>query len=81
GGFKPEVWKLIKKTGMNVESVKSAFRKYENGEFNIVNIYREIFSAISEQTFPPLPSQSKYLKWSAPWQATEVPQSVLNSGC
>ena len=65
----------------NVESIKSGFAKYEDTEFNIVNIYREIFSAISEQTFPPLPSESRFIEWSAPSQATEITQDMLNSGC
>ncbi|WP_085899886.1 hypothetical protein [Kiloniella majae] len=65
----------------NVASIRLAFAKYEKTEFNIVNIYREIFSAISDKTFPPLPSESRFIEWSAPSQATKITQEMLNSSC
>ncbi|WP_421783740.1 hypothetical protein [Kiloniella litopenaei] len=65
----------------NLETIKETFEKAQSKQFNIVNLYRYILSDISEQTFPALSNEAKYLKWSAPSQATEITPDMLNAGC
>mgnify|MGYP000299188905 CR=1 FL=1 len=65
----------------NVPEIREAFSKHNNSDFNLVNIYRVIVSAISNQKLDPLPSKAKFLRWSTPSDAVTISKDMLSNEC
>lgn len=65
----------------NVPEIQAAFAKNKGPSFNLVNIYRLIFSSISDASIAPLASESKFLQWFSPPTVTEVSADMLSKDC
>lgn len=65
----------------NVPVVREAFAKHKNTEFNLVNIYRIIFSSLSKHDFAPLQSKATFLRWSDPSDAVKISKGSFLDSC
>lgn len=65
----------------NIPDVQNEFALQASSEFNLTNIYRIVFSALSEAEIPSLPNLNTFINWYAPSEKTEIPSSQFDVEC
>lgn len=65
----------------NVPEIQKAFARNKDPSFNLVNIYRILFSSISDVSMAPLASESRFLRWSSPSTITKISADMLSKDC
>ena len=65
----------------NIAAVQQAFAQWSDADFNLVNIYRILFAALSDTEIAPLPDVSFFSPWTAPRSLTPVPADVRAAAC
>ena len=65
----------------NIPKINSAFGNIEKDEFNLINIYRIVFSELGDEKFELLENQPVYMNWSNPHYHRVLSKSELQKPC
>ena len=65
----------------NIPEIHEEFAEQSVTGFNLVNIYRAIFSGISNGIYEPLPSESRFISWQNPRDIMLISQDDLEQNC
>lgn len=65
----------------NMPEIQELFAEQGKTGFNLVNIYRTIFSGISDEIIEPLPSESRFIQWNNLTDPTQLSINDLEQGC
>lgn len=65
----------------NIPEVRKAFAEYAESDFNLVNIYRVIFSAISDVDIPLLPNRNSFVNFSSLTNSTNLTEEMFEQEC